>query len=162
MWNLPRPGIELVACPLAGGFLTTGPLGNSKSTLFWLSMLIVWIQLHLTEITANAICPLQNLLEPPSVVEPPSCCGAQIVKDTPAKQETQVQALDWEDPLEKEPATHSSMLAWEFPCTEELGGWQSMGSQKNWTQLRDRLSLCCIWKNKVTAAVGVMWWQEEW
>ena len=44
-------------------------------------------------------------------------------------QEMQVQSLDWEDPLEKEMATHSSILAWEIPCTEESGGLQSMGSQ---------------------------------
>ena len=45
-------------------------------------------------------------------------------------QETRVQSLDWEDPLEKEIATHFSILAWEIPWTEELGGLQSMGSQR--------------------------------
>ena len=47
-------------------------------------------------------------------------------------QETEawVQSLSWEDPLEKELATHSSILAWEIPWTEELGGLQSMGSQR--------------------------------
>ena len=44
-------------------------------------------------------------------------------------QEMQVQSLVWEDPLEKEVATHSSILAWKTPWTEELGGLQSMGSQ---------------------------------
>ena len=44
--------------------------------------------------------------------------------------------LGWEDPLEKEMATHSSILAWEIPWTEEPGGLQSMGSQKSWTRLR--------------------------
>ena len=48
-------------------------------------------------------------------------------------QEMQVQSLDWEDPLEKEMATHSSILAWEIPCTEEPGGLQSMRSQKSQT-----------------------------
>ena len=48
-------------------------------------------------------------------------------------QETQVQSLDWEDPMEKEMATHSSVLAWEIPWTEEPGGLQSMGLQKNLT-----------------------------
>ena len=42
----------------------------------------------------------------------------------------QVQSLGWEDPLEKEMATHSSILAWEIPWAEELGGPQSMGSQR--------------------------------
>ena len=58
---------------------------------------------------------------------------AQMVKNLPAMQETQVQSLDREDPLEKKMATHSSILAWEIPRTEEPGGLQSMGSQKSWT-----------------------------
>ena len=60
---------------------------------------------------------------------------AQTVKNLPAMQETQVRSLIWEDPLEKEMATHSSILAWEIPWTEEPGRLQSMGSQKSWTQL---------------------------
>ena len=54
---------------------------------------------------------------------------AQVVKNAPAMQETQVQSLGREDPLEKEMATHSSILAWEIPWTEEPGGLQSIGSQ---------------------------------
>ena len=53
-----------------------------------------------------------------------------MVKNLPAKQEMQVQSLDWEDPLEKEMATHSSILAWGIPWTEERGGLESMGSQR--------------------------------
>ena len=45
-------------------------------------------------------------------------------------QKTQVRSLDWEDPLEKEMATHSSILAWEIPWTEKPGGLKSMGSQR--------------------------------
>jgi len=45
-------------------------------------------------------------------------------------QETRVQSLGWEDPLEEEMATHSSLPAWKIPWTEEPGGLQSMGSQK--------------------------------
>ena len=52
-------------------------------------------------------------------------------------QEIQVQSLGWEDPLEKEMGTHSSILAWEIPRTEEPGGLQSVGLQKGWTQLSD-------------------------
>ena len=48
-----------------------------------------------------------------------------------------VRSLGREDPLEKEMATHSSILAWEIPQREELGGLQSMGSQKSQTQLND-------------------------
>ena len=62
---------------------------------------------------------------------------AQIVKNLPAMQETQVRFLGWEDPLEKGMATHSSILAWIIPQTKEPGGLQSMGSQKSWTQLSD-------------------------
>ena len=54
----------------------------------------------------------------------------QLVKNLPAMQETQVQSLGWEDPLEKGMATHSSILAWRIPWTEEPGGLQSMGSQR--------------------------------
>ena len=53
-------------------------------------------------------------------------------------QETQVRFMGWEDPLEEEIATHSSILAWEIPQTEEPGGVQSMGSQKIQTQLSDK------------------------
>ena len=54
-------------------------------------------------------------------------------------QEKQIRALGWEDPLEKETATHSSILAWEIPWTEEPGGLQSMGLQKNQTWRRHQL-----------------------
>ena len=53
-----------------------------------------------------------------------------MVKNPPAMQETWVQALGWEDPLEKGMATHSSILAWRIPRTEEPSGLQSMGSQR--------------------------------
>ena len=53
----------------------------------------------------------------------------QIVKNPPAIQETQVWSLGWEDPLEKDMATHSSILAWRIPETEVPGGLQFVGSQ---------------------------------
>ena len=53
---------------------------------------------------------------------------AQSVKNLPAMQETWVRSLGWEDALEKEMATHSSILAWEILWTEEPGGLQCMGS----------------------------------
>ena len=56
--------------------------------------------------------------------------GGSVVKNPPAKQEMQIGSLGWEDTLEKEMATHSSILAWEIPWTEELGGLQSMGSKR--------------------------------
>ena len=55
---------------------------------------------------------------------------AQMVKHLPEVQETRVQSLDWENLLEKEMATHSSILAWKIPWTEEPDGLQSMGSQR--------------------------------
>ena len=55
---------------------------------------------------------------------------AQLVKDLPAMQENRVQSLGREDPLEKEMATHSSVLALRIPWTEEPGGLQSMGLQR--------------------------------
>ena len=55
---------------------------------------------------------------------------AQMVKNLPAVQETQVQSLGQEDPLEKGMATHSSILAWRIPWTEEPSGLQSKGLQR--------------------------------
>ena len=70
---------------------------------------------------------------------------AQRVQSLPAMWETWVRSLGWEDPLEKEMATHSSTLAWKIPWTEEPGGLQSMGSQRvghDWaTSLSFSLSL---------------------
>ena len=55
---------------------------------------------------------------------------AQMVKNLPAILETQVRSLGWEDPLEKEMATHAIILAWEIPRTEEPDGLLSVGSQR--------------------------------
>ena len=55
---------------------------------------------------------------------------AQTVKNLPAMQDTWVRLLGWEDPLEEGMATHSSILAWGIPWTEEPGGLQSIGSKK--------------------------------
>ena len=54
-----------------------------------------------------------------------------MVKSLPAKQETWIQSLDSEEPLEKEMATNASILAWAIPCIEELGGLPSMGSRES-------------------------------
>ena len=63
---------------------------------------------------------------------------AQTVKNPPAKWETWIQSLGWEDPLEEDMATHSSILAWRIPWTEEPGGLQPMGSQE--PNMTERLS----------------------
>ena len=64
---------------------------------------------------------------------------AQIVKCLPAIWETQVRSLGWEDHLEKEMATHSSIPAWRIPGTEEPGRLQSMGSQES--DMTEQLSM---------------------
>ena len=61
-----------------------------------------------------------------ATIQPTASLVAQMVKKLPAMLET----LGWEDPLEKGKATHSSILAWRIPWTEEPGGLQSMGSQR--------------------------------
>ena len=62
-----------------------------------------------------------------------SSSSGSMIKNLPAVQETRVQPLGWEDPLEKGMAAHSSILAWQIPWIEEPGGLQSMGSQKSQT-----------------------------
>ena len=54
-----------------------------------------------------------------------------MVKNPPAIQETWIQSLGWEDPLEKKMATHSNILAWRIPQTEELDGLQSTGCKES-------------------------------
>jgi len=56
--------------------------------------------------------------------------GGSVVHNPPAMQETQIQSLGWEDPLEKEMATHSRTLAWKIPWTEEPGRLQSKRWQR--------------------------------
>ena len=63
--------------------------------------------------------------------------GGSPVTNPPAKQEMWVWSLGGEYPLEEEMATHSSILAWEIPWTEEPGSLQSMWLQKSWTQPGD-------------------------
>ena len=63
--------------------------------------------------------------------------AGSAAKNPPAMRETWVRSLGWEDPLEQEMATHTSILIWEIPWTEEPGGLHSLRSQKNWTQLSE-------------------------
>ena len=65
------------------------------------------------------------------IINGKSSLVAQMVKNLPVLQETQVRSLGQEDPLEKGMATHSSILAWRIPWTEESGKLQSMGSLTN-------------------------------
>ncbi|CAI9151133.1 unnamed protein product [Rangifer tarandus platyrhynchus] len=66
---------------------------------------------------------------------------AHMVKNPPAMQETQVQSLDWENPLEKEMATHCSILAWKIPWTEGPDSLQATGSQESDTMEQLAFSL---------------------
>ena len=59
--------------------------------------------------------------------------GDSVVKNSPAMQETRFQSIGWEDPLEKEMATHFSILAWEILWTEKSDRLQFTGLQKSWT-----------------------------
>ena len=74
-----------------------------------------------------------NLAYYPGLQETGCFPSGSLAKNPPAKQETRVQSLGWEDPLEKEMAALSNILAWEISWTEEPGGLQSVGSQKSWT-----------------------------
>ena len=71
-------------------------------------------------------------------------------------QEMRVQFQGLEDPLEKEMATHSSILAWEIPWTEEPGGLQSMGLQKSWTRLSNQTIIFSHANNSKDQAVSFL------
>ena len=99
------------------------------------------MQLALSDHSANKTKQNTNLLEIHINVKTskrPSSCAflvAQLVKNLPAVQETRVRSLGLDNPLEKDMATHSSILAWKISWTEEPGGLQSMGLQRvehNW------------------------------
>ena len=78
-----------------------------------------------------ALCPLSESRSNLSQRSPDwVSLMAQTVKNLPAMWETCIRFLGWEDPLEKGMATHSRILAWRIPWTEEPGGLQSMGSQR--------------------------------
>ena len=89
---------------------------------------------------------------------------AQLVKNLPAMQETQeipVWLLDWEDPLEEGMATHSSVLAWRIPWTEEPGGLQSIGLQRvghDWSDLAHELRFL---QNKKRTELRLETWASQ-
>ena len=74
---------------------------------------------------------------------------AQTVKRLPVMRETQVRSLGWEDPLEKEMTTHSSILAWRIPCMEKPGRLQSMGSQRVGHDSRDLVCTQVIYQSQL-------------
>ena len=106
MCNLPGPGIKAVYPVLAGGLLTTGPDRQGSPSI--------------SIFTADSLASLIP----------------QLGKSLPAVLETRVRSLGREDPLKTEMATHSSILAWRIPRTEDPGGLWSMGSQESDTTER--------------------------
>ena len=82
---------------------------------------------------------------------------AQTVRNLPAMQETPLQSLGWEDPLEEGIATHSSMLVCRNPWTEEPGRLQSMESQKSWTQLSDQHTYTLSWRAHLYSSMLVIY-----
>ena len=88
---------------------------------------------------------------------------AQMVKNSPAIQETWVQSLGWEDPLKKGMATHSSILAWRIPWTEEPDRLQFMGSQRvrhDWATFTFDINTCMVpvkIVNNGCSGMGVFW-----
>ena len=89
-------------------------------------LLISWLQsLFVVILDPKTIKSITVFLFFP-IYLPWSSLVAQMVKNLPAMQDTWVWSMDWEDPLKKEMSTHSSILAWRIPGTEEPGGLQSM------------------------------------
>ena len=85
---------------------------------------------------------------------------AQMVKNLPAVQDTQAQSLGWEDPLKKGMSTHSGILAWRIPWTQEPGRLQSMGSQRvrhGWVTNTFTFFLFSI----ITATTTVLGWETQ-
>ena len=131
--------------PFNGGIQSTHIYCNEWCIWFIISILLIlnfwtllWTLLLFTFAGMNEwlfifpLCHLEFILLLIVIIPRP---GGSAVKNLPAMQEMWVPSLGGEDPLEKEMATHSSILAWEIPWTEETCGLQSMWTQKCWTQL---------------------------
>ena len=112
--------LEWMRMPYGGmSYISSLPPGRQPAQATLTLLQLLWM-LSVTHILLEVILPLV----------------AETVKNLPAVQEIRVQSLSWEGPLEKGMATHSSILAWRIPRTEEPGRIQSMGSQGQ-TQLSD-------------------------
>ena len=145
MWDLPRPGIEPLSPLLAGGFFIPGPPAKSCVLLFKelvqampvTPRVAIWFGPGFKPLGSSPWFPGVYSLsgERRQILNEEIChkwasLVAQTVKNLPVMQETWVRSLDWEDCLEKGITTHSSVLAWRIPWTEEPGGLQSLGSQR--------------------------------
>ena len=141
MWNLPGPGIKPVSSALAGGSSTTGPSGESIESLLLIFPLCFNSRWLLVCALRPALPSPRHSLFPTSL----PCSGmnssllltqgaslvTQMAENLLAMQETQVWSLGQEDPLKKGMATHSSILAWRIPWTEEPDGLRSTVSQSD-------------------------------
>ena len=160
-------GVHLFATPWTTAHQAFPSITNSQSLLKRISIESVMPSNHLT------LCSPLLLL--PSVFPSINSCtfwlwiwvvwvpdinvcgfpGSSEVKNLHEMQETQVRSLGWEDPLEKEMAAHSSILAWEIPWTEEPGGLQSMESQRVGQDLATKQQQhVCVWSRWLMRAYG--------
>ena len=106
---------------MGGGFIPFLFILCLYITVFSGIILAVCFSLHRRKLKDRKMDDLLNAKKSPGFP------GGSMVKKLPAIQETWIWSLGWEDPLEKEMATHSSVLAWEIPWTKEPGGLQSLG-----------------------------------
>ena len=86
--------------------------------------------------------------------------GGSVVENPPAMQKPQARSLSWEDPLEEGTATHSSILAWRIPWTEEPGGLSPWGHEESdMTEMTWRAGRSCggLATSKIRAASEVLW-----
>ena len=142
----PPPGIEPMSPVLGGRFFTAGPprkpskchlkrrqRSSSKSRKclsMFLSFLLFWLDVYICVYIYICVCVCVCIVPDVYIyiIYIGASLVAQMVKNLSTMWEICVQTRGWEDPLEKEIATHSSILAWEIPWTEKPGWLQSMGS----------------------------------
>ena len=111
-------------------YVLSGPLG--------LILLFLNIWPHMMEAAVTWVALISVYVIKPLLTSKHVSLVAQTIKNLPAMQETWVQSLGWEDPLEKDMATHPSTVTWRIPWTEEPGELQSTGSQKSRTRLSSK------------------------
>ena len=130
----PPPSLLLLGC--SSCFPSCSKLWTLPQTTL-LSTSSSVTQSRLTLCLAPHLTKMRWLTKTSNSMHLTSSQGFPAAKSLPAMQEMRVRFLVWENPLEEEMATHSSILAWETPWTEEPGGLQSMGSQKSLIWLSD-------------------------
>ena len=130
----PEGGVCVCVCVCTYPCMLSGPPNrgedawDSVTSVKFLCPHLIPPILHCYHVELVQCVPLINLGEP--FAKDWASLVAQMVQNPPAMQETSVRSLGPEDPLEKGMATHSSILAWRIPRTEEPGGLQSTGLQR--------------------------------